>query len=170
MATNRYEGNTGRYIRLPDAYSESEYPPRPRMRPGRFPEPEREREAQTEPEPEKNSSREPGPQDGESAPGGRPETGRGPENPGSRNQNAYHDGGNRPNRQPPRPASPQHAARHGERRGALESLLSGLGGGLSSRLGNLETEDLLLLAIVYLMYRESGDKQLLVVLAALLFF
>ena len=52
--------------------------------------------------------------------------------------------------------------------GSLERLLSGFGGALSGRLGSLNTEDLLLLAIVYLMYRENGDKQLLVVLAALL--
>lgn len=36
-------------------------------------------------------------------------------------------------------------------------------------MGSLETEDLLLLAVIYLMYRESGDNQLLIVLAALLF-
>ena len=51
--------------------------------------------------------------------------------------------------------------------GSLERLLSGFGGALSGRLGSLNTEDLLLLAIVYL---ENGDKQLLVVLAALLLF
>ena len=54
--------------------------------------------------------------------------------------------------------------------GSLERLLSGFGGALSGRLGSLNTEDLLLLAIVYLMYRENGDNQLLVVLAALLLF
>ena len=52
---------------------------------------------------------------------------------------------------------------------SLEGLLANLGGGLSSRLGNLDTEDLLLMAVVYLMYRANGDKQLLIVLAALLF-
>ena len=51
----------------------------------------------------------------------------------------------------------------------LNRLLGGLGGGVSRRMGSLETEDLLLLAVIYLMYRESGDNQLLIVLAALLF-
>ena len=32
---------------------------------------------------------------------------------------------------------------------------------------NLETEDLILLLIIYLMYRESGDKQLLLIMAIL---
>ena len=35
-------------------------------------------------------------------------------------------------------------------------------------LGGLETEDLLLMAILYLLYRESGDEELLFILAALL--
>lgn len=52
----------------------------------------------------------------------------------------------------------------------LGKLLGNFGGALSGRLSRLETEDLLLLAVVYLMYRESGDKQLLIVLAALLLF
>ena len=34
--------------------------------------------------------------------------------------------------------------------------------------GGLETEDLLLMLILYLMYRESGDKELLIVLGAML--
>lgn len=50
----------------------------------------------------------------------------------------------------------------------LERLLSGIGGSVSRSLGSLDAEDLLLLAVVYLMYRGSGDKQLLIVLAALL--
>ena len=51
----------------------------------------------------------------------------------------------------------------------LERLLGGLGGSVSRSLASLDTEDLLLLAVVYLMYRSSGDRQLLIVLAALLF-
>ena len=50
----------------------------------------------------------------------------------------------------------------------LERILSGLGGSVSRSLGSLDAEDMLLLAVVYLMYRGSGDKQLLIVLAALL--
>ncbi|MBR3474175.1 MAG: hypothetical protein IKH34_03805 [Oscillospiraceae bacterium] len=41
---------------------------------------------------------------------------------------------------------------------------------LSASLGELETEDLLLLLILYLLYRESGDKDWLVTLGAMLFF
>ena len=40
---------------------------------------------------------------------------------------------------------------------------------LSSSLGELETEDLLLLLILYLLYRESGDQDWLVTLGAMLF-
>lgn len=36
-------------------------------------------------------------------------------------------------------------------------------------LSNLEQEDLLLLLVVYLLYRESGDTELLITLGALLF-
>ena len=34
-------------------------------------------------------------------------------------------------------------------------------------LGKLETEDLLLILILYLMYRESGDRQLLIIMGAM---
>ena len=44
-----------------------------------------------------------------------------------------------------------------------------LGGIIPKGLGELETEDLLLLLILYLMYRESGDKELLMILGAMLF-
>ena len=36
--------------------------------------------------------------------------------------------------------------------------------------GNLETEDLLLLAVLYLLYRECGDREFLLAIAAYLFF
>ena len=59
----------------------------------------------------------------------------------------------RQNRTPPaaRPALPMQ----------LERLLGGV--------GKLETEDLLLLLILYLLYRESGDGDWLVTLGAMLF-
>ncbi len=49
----------------------------------------------------------------------------------------------------------------------------GMGGELGrlfSRLGkiSLETEDILLLAVLYLMYRESGDEELLIMMGALI--
>ena len=40
-------------------------------------------------------------------------------------------------------------------------------GDLPQKLGELETEDLLLILILYLMYRESGDKELLVIMGAM---
>ena len=39
--------------------------------------------------------------------------------------------------------------------------------GLFRGLADFETEDLLLLLILYLMYRESGDQDLLIILAAM---
>ncbi len=58
----------------------------------------------------------------------------------------------------------------GERRPpAFDAGLGAIAGRLSRRLNSLDTEDLLLLAVIYLMYRESGDRQLLTILAALLF-
>lgn len=54
------------------------------------------------------------------------------------------------------------------------SPLSGLSGEVGKMLGklsslSLETEDLLLIMILYLMYRESGDTELLIMIGALLF-
>ncbi len=40
-------------------------------------------------------------------------------------------------------------------------------GDLPKKLGELETEDLLLILILYLMYRESGDKELLIIMGAM---
>ena len=40
---------------------------------------------------------------------------------------------------------------------------------LSGSLRDLETEDLLLLLILYLLYRESGDSEWLLTLAAMIF-
>lgn len=48
----------------------------------------------------------------------------------------------------------------------LEDILSGLRSKLSPE--SFETDDLLILLILYLMYRESGDKELLIMLGAML--
>ncbi len=40
-------------------------------------------------------------------------------------------------------------------------------GDLPQKLGELETEDLLLILILYLMYRESGDRELLIIMGAM---
>lgn len=62
-------------------------------------------------------------------------------------------------RKPPR----SEPDRGGRNRMDLSSLLRRFS------LSNLEQEDLLLLAVVYLLYRESGDPELLITLGALLF-
>ena len=167
MATyNRYQGNTGKYIRLPDAYpQDSEYPQRLRTggmgerRPPEFD------GSQTE---EKNH-----PQDAHNAAheptGGSNGRTSSADMRGPFTQNARHDNNaalkGQYKKRPPHNPPPSDRSKS-----SLEGLLAGLSGGFTSRLGNLDTEDLLLLAVVYLMYRESGDKQLLVVLAALLLF
>lgn len=68
----------------------------------------------------------------------------------------------------PRPPAAEPPPARRQAQPSLSALLGALGGRLNGRLGGLDTEDMLLLAVVYLMYRESGDRQLLIVLAALL--
>ena len=58
--------------------------------------------------------------------------------------------------------------------GGLDGLIPGVSSALNSLLsrlspGSLETEDLLLMLVLYLMYRESGDRELLIILGAMLF-
>ena len=144
---NRYNGSTGQFIRLPEPFDERERE-HTTYAPPRAPEPHPTRDG-ARPEPPREQRRPPG----GSAPPHRP--GQAPPS--------------RPGRPQNRPQSPRPPMQSGGE-GSLERLLSGFGGALSGRLGSLNTEDLLLLAIVYLMYRENGDKQLLVVLAALLLF
>ena len=62
---------------------------------------------------------------------------------------------------PPRPAPPGADGFAEPIRQAVESLLGRI-------TGELETEDLILLLILYLMYRESGDTEMLFILGALL--
>ena len=88
---NRYEGNTGRFTRMPEPQDLPPPPPEPMPRPVRPA---------------------PGPM-------------------------------------PPPPPGPD-----------LRRLLPGIG-------AELETEDLLLLLILYLLYRESGDQELLVIMGAM---
>lgn len=55
--------------------------------------------------------------------------------------------------------------------GGLSGALGGIGEKLSrlipTDLGQLETEDIILLLILYLMYRESGDSELLIIMGAM---
>ena len=62
-----------------------------------------------------------------------------------------------PQRPAPPPARPQGLL------GGLENL----GRVLPERIGELETEDIILLLILYLMYRESGDSDLLIIMGAM---
>jgi len=57
---------------------------------------------------------------------------------------------------PPRAAEP-----------SLTQKFRSLSSFLPKELGRLETEDLLLVLILYLMYRESGDRELLIIMGAL---
>lgn len=68
----------------------------------------------------------------------------------------------RPAPPPPRPAPPPPPPprREGSVLSSLGRLLPGLG-------EQLETEDLLLLLILYLMYRETGDSDLLIVMGGM---
>ena len=119
---NRYEGNTGRFIRMPE--------PEPDLRPRRSP-------------PPPCPAQPPGPQPPPPRPA--PPT---------------------PRRAGPPP--PPHPPRDGRPpAGGLGGILDGILGRLD--IANWETEDLLLMLVLYLMYRESGDSELLIILAAMLF-
>ena len=77
----------------------------------------------------------------------------------------------------PLPAQPTGRKNGKEERPSYEappSRSTGLSGELGRLFGKpgsfrLETEDLLLIAVLYLMYRESGDRELLIMMGALLF-
>ena len=69
-----------------------------------------------------------------------------------------------PRRQPPppvRPKPPQPAP------GGLLNVLGDIGRQLPDKIGELETDDIILLLILYLMYRESGDSELLIIMGAM---
>ena len=67
-----------------------------------------------------------------------------------------------PRREPPRPPGPGQNPLSELLPRQLQRMLSG-------SLRDLETEDVLLLLILYLLYRESGDPYFLLTLAAMLF-
>lgn len=82
--------------------------------------------------------------------------------------------------QRPGPSAPQRPVSHAPQRPAPvpprptpqrpQGLLCGLENlsrGLPERIGELETEDIILLLILYLMYRESGDSDLLIIMGAM---
>lgn len=65
--------------------------------------------------------------------------------------------------QPPRPAPPPRTPPQKKKSGILDAL----GGLLPKKLEGLETEDLMLLLILYLLYRESGDTEMLIIMGAM---
>lgn len=121
---NRYDGNTGRFVRMPE-------PERPEPAALRRP-----------PPPQPAQERRPPPRRNEGGP------------PPARRDGPY---------APYAPAAPRGGA---DLAGLLPRGVKDALGGLLR--GGLETEDLLLMLILYLMYRESGDKELLIVLGAML--
>lgn len=84
--------------------------------------------------------------------------------------NRYRGNGSRPERMedhpsaksptPCRPPIPPPSAKPPKRSGLIPEKLT-------KSLASLETEDLLLILILYLMYRESGDKELLIIMGAM---
>lgn len=62
---------------------------------------------------------------------------------------------------PPRPDTPRQDGFADPIRQTVESLLGRI-------TGELETEDLILLLILYLLYRESGDTEMLFILGAMI--
>ena len=97
----------------------------------------------------------------------------------------------RPAPQKPGPSTPQYPAAHAPQHPAAKTnphpaahapqrpqpassgpqgmlgSLGELGRMLPERIGELETEDIILLLILYLMYRESGDSDLLIIMGAM---
>lgn len=80
----------------------------------------------------------------------------------------------RPAAQKPAPSVPQRPAAYLPQRPQAPPGPQGLLGGLENlgrvlpeRIGELETEDIILLLILYLMYRESGDGDLLIIMGAM---
>lgn len=64
----------------------------------------------------------------------------------------------------PTRGTPQNFSKNQQR---PQGIMEQLGQLLPSSIGELETEDLILLLILYLMYRESGDSELLIIMGAM---
>ena len=69
----------------------------------------------------------------------------------------------------PRPSQPPAppAKLPEKQRGGQPGIMEQLGKLLPGSLGQLETEDIILLLILYLLYRESGDSELLIIMGAM---
>ena len=135
---NRYDGNTGRFVRMP----EPEMPERSALRRPPPPQPRREEPAAHHEEPPRHREDE---------------------------HRRHEERSPRRNESGPPPARRDGPYAQRRSSGDLGGLLSGVTDAIGGRFrGGLETEDLLLMLILYLMYRESGDKELLIVLGAML--
>ena len=81
---------------------------------------------------------------------------------------AEHSGsGRRPVQSPYMPPPERHAAPSARKPGGIFAGLEGLQRLLPGKTEALETEDIILMLILYLMYRESGDTELLMIMGAL---
>ena len=65
----------------------------------------------------------------------------------------------------PAPAKGQLNRQSG--RQSMPDPFAAIGALLQNSLGGLETDDIILLLILYLMYRESGDSELLIIMGAM---
>ena len=65
----------------------------------------------------------------------------------------------------PAPAKGQMNRQTG--RQSMPDPFSSIGSLLQNSLGGLETDDIILLLVLYLMYRESGDTELLIIMGAM---
>jgi len=149
MAYNRYRGSGSPPERMPEAPPPARKPsPLPRQ----TPEPGKPRQEPRRDPSQPDSGRPPGP--------GQPRhTG---EKPRSAPGNPPPPAGGKPpgGTHPPKQPAPRKA---GEDRWGLENILARLDP------GRLETEDLLVLAVLWLLYRDSRDKELLIAMGAYLF-
>lgn len=83
--------------------------------------------------------------------------------------NRYRGNGSRPERMEDHPSARQTAPRVPKLPPPKNppSIVGALPEKLGKSLLSLETEDLLLILILYLMYRESGDRELLLIMGAM---
>lgn len=84
--------------------------------------------------------------------------------------NRYRGNGSRPERMEDHPTAKQPIRperRPSPPRKKPPTVIGALPEKLGRSLASLETEDLLLILILYLMYRESGDRELLIIMGAM---
>ena len=68
---------------------------------------------------------------------------------------------------PPVPAPAKGQLNRQTGRQSMPDPFSSIGSLLQNSLGGLEMDDIILLLILYLMYRESGDSELLIIMGAM---